>query len=110
MICVVNKRTHRGPGEYIGRPSPLGNPFVLGRDGTREEVIAKYKAWFEESCDACMLNEFENLVVKARQGDLNLVCWCAPQSCHGNVLKAAIEDLLQCERAEIAAELNANTQ
>ena len=35
-------------GEYIGRRgygregSPLGNPFVIGRDGTREQVIAKY--------------------------------------------------------------------
>ncbi|WP_129677783.1 DUF4326 domain-containing protein [Candidatus Chloroploca sp. Khr17] len=27
------------PGDhYIGRPSPLGNPFVIGRDGTRAEV------------------------------------------------------------------------
>jgi len=30
---------------YVGRPSPWGNPFVIGRDGTREEVIAKYAAW-----------------------------------------------------------------
>ena len=27
---------------YVGRPSPWGNPFVIGRDGTREEVVAKY--------------------------------------------------------------------
>ncbi len=39
-------RTRRGigsllPGQiYVGRPSPLGNPYVLGRDGNREEVIA----------------------------------------------------------------------
>lgn len=30
---------------YIGRPSILGNPFTVGRDGTREEVIAKYEDW-----------------------------------------------------------------
>ena len=30
---------------YVGRPSPLGNPFVLGRDGNREEVIAEYRHW-----------------------------------------------------------------
>ena len=28
---------------YIGRPSKWGNPFVIGKDGTREEVIAKFK-------------------------------------------------------------------
>jgi hypothetical protein len=26
---------------YVGRPSKWGNPFVIGRDGTRDEVIAK---------------------------------------------------------------------
>jgi hypothetical protein len=30
---------------YVGRPSRSGNPFVIGRDGTRDEVIAKYRAW-----------------------------------------------------------------
>lgn len=30
---------------YIGRPSKWGNPFVIGKDGTREEVIAKYAEW-----------------------------------------------------------------
>ena len=30
---------------YVGRPSKWGNPFVIGRDGTRDEVIAKYRAW-----------------------------------------------------------------
>ena len=30
---------------YIGRGSPYGNPFVIGKDGTREQVIAKYEEW-----------------------------------------------------------------
>jgi len=30
---------------YVGRPSKWGNPFAIGRDGTRDEVIAKYRAW-----------------------------------------------------------------
>jgi hypothetical protein len=29
---------------YIGRPSKWGIPFVIGRDGTREQVIKKYRA------------------------------------------------------------------
>jgi hypothetical protein len=28
---------------YVGRPSKWGNPFVIGRDGSRDEVIAKYR-------------------------------------------------------------------
>ena len=39
---------------YIGRAVPRsglkasvwGNPFVIGKDGTREEVMVKYRAWF----------------------------------------------------------------
>jgi hypothetical protein len=30
---------------YIGRPSKWGNPFVVGRDGNRLEVIKKYRLW-----------------------------------------------------------------
>jgi len=47
MIKIVNKRNYTGPGIYIGRPSPLGNPFVIGRDGDREEVIRKYREFLK---------------------------------------------------------------
>ena len=30
----------------IGRPGPWGNPFVVGRDGTRAEVVEKHRAWW----------------------------------------------------------------
>jgi hypothetical protein len=37
------------PGQaYVGRPSALGNPSVVGRDGSREEVIGKYRRWLWE--------------------------------------------------------------
>ena len=29
----------------IGRPGIFGNPFIIGRDGTREEVINKHYNW-----------------------------------------------------------------
>jgi len=28
---------------YIGRPGKWGNPFQIGRDGTREQVITRYE-------------------------------------------------------------------
>lgn len=30
----------------VGRPGPWGNPFKIGRDGTREGVVAKHREWF----------------------------------------------------------------
>ena len=42
MTCIVHcKKAHYDV--YIGRPSKWGNPFVIGRDGTRDEVIQKYE-------------------------------------------------------------------
>ncbi len=29
---------------YIGRPGKWGNPFEIGKDGNRAEVIEKYEA------------------------------------------------------------------
>jgi hypothetical protein len=49
MAKVLNARVvgrQSGPNRrYIGRPDVFGNPFVIGRDGTRAEVIAKYAQW-----------------------------------------------------------------
>ena len=98
MIRVTNKR-HGATGEYIGRPSPLGNPFVIGRDGTREEVIAKYREWLERAIspgvnDAARA-EFTRLWrLCSSQHDLNLMCWCAPSACHGDVIKEKLEEYL----------------
>jgi hypothetical protein len=54
MINVVNKKTFKGGGVYIGRPSPLGNPYTHIADRrtlaqnvvkTRDEAVAKYAEW-----------------------------------------------------------------
>src|SRR5260370_40207688 len=63
---------------YIGRPSKWGNPYVIGRDGTREQVIAKYRAW--------VLRRPELLAALPELRGKTLGCWCAPQPCHGDVL------------------------
>lgn len=64
---------------FIGRPSIWGNQFVIGRDGTREEVIAKYEAWIRRQ---------PGLIERARRELRNKVlgCYCAPMPCHGDVL------------------------
>ena len=63
---------------YIGRPGKWGNPFVIGKDGTRDEVIEKYEAWLRTQPD--LLAALPELRGKV------LGCWCAPQACHGDVL------------------------
>ncbi len=63
---------------YVGRPSKWGNPFVIGRDGTRDEVIAKYRAW--------ILGQPALLAALGALRGKNLVCWCTPERCHAEVL------------------------
>lgn len=60
---------------YIGRPSKWGNPFRIGVDGTREEVIQKYRRWVRDQP-----LPFDELRGK------NLGCYCHPHPCHGDVL------------------------
>jgi len=61
MINIVNRKSYRGEGVYIGRPSPLGNPFKIGRDGTRDEVVARYREWLwrqiQRQGDVCHLKQ-----------------------------------------------------
>ncbi len=78
---VVNKRKNLCD-VYIGRGGPWGNPFQIGQDGTRNEVIAKYRAWIT-SDDRVAVALRANL--HRLQGKV-LGCFCAPLRCHGDVL------------------------
>lgn len=94
-ITVVNKH-HNATGEYIGRGNPLGNPFPINNDigDTRSVVIAKYKVWLDQKVaddDPIVCNELNRLAHIALQGKpLNLVCFCKPQACHGDVIRAVL--------------------
>lgn len=63
---------------HIGRPSKWGNPFIIGRDGNRAEVIAKYRAWIVTQ--AHLMAALEELRGK------KLGCYCKPAACHGDIL------------------------
>ncbi len=78
---VLNKYHGKLPATaiYIGRPSKWGNPFVIGRDGSRAEVVAKYRAWV--LAQPLLMESLHEL------RDMDLVCFCAPAACHGDVLK-----------------------
>lgn len=100
MIRIVNKRIWRGEGHYVGRPTPLGNPFshLAGtlaefKVGSRDEAIDRYRVWLENEMDGdtpamrmfvFLLDEYE------RTGELTLVCWCSPLRCHGEVIREFI--------------------
>jgi hypothetical protein len=59
----------------------LGNPFVVGRDGSRQGVIAKYRRWLWARLrepDSAQERELRRLLAQAVEGELELLCWCQP--------------------------------
>lgn len=75
---VVNIRTDKCD-VYIGRPSRWGNPFKIGPDGTRSQVISKYRQWVMKT-KPFTVDDLRELRGK------RLGCYCKPQPCHGDVL------------------------
>ncbi len=88
MYKVYNKHHGDAPSNavYIGRGSKWGNPFVLGRDGDRLTVIQKYIAYILSN---------DALIEAARRElkEKDLLCFCSPKECHGDVLMAIANDL-----------------
>lgn len=76
MPRVLNRRTDDIPADavYVGRGSPWGNPYKMGRDGSRTAVINKFKLYVLEDLD-----------LEALRGR-DLVCYCAPEACHADIL------------------------
>lgn len=95
MITVVNIRDagvrdalKRGDPQFVycGRAMPRqglkgskwANPFKIGIDGDRWEVITKHRTWVQQQPKLmAALPELRGKI---------LVCWCRPDGCHCDVL------------------------
>jgi hypothetical protein len=76
---------------YVGRAaprlglpaSPFANPFRIGPDGGRTDVIERYRSWILGRPD---------LLLRLRElRGRPLACWCAPEPCHADVLAALVD-------------------
>jgi hypothetical protein len=82
MPKVYNKRTDRNiPPEAIlvDRTTQYGNPIRIQGLITRIESIAEFRVYAEER-----LKREPHWLDELRGKDV--VCWCAPLPCHGDVL------------------------
>jgi hypothetical protein len=67
----------------------LGNPFLVGRDGSRQEVIGTYRRWLWgrlQEPGSPQERELGRLLELARAGELERLCWCDPLPCHAEVV------------------------
>jgi len=76
--------------QYIGRGSPLGNPFPIKPGMSRDTVCDLYENYFYENVEA---NHVFYLELKRLHeigkiaGILKLGCFCVPNRCHGETIK-----------------------
>ena len=99
MSAVVNLRREpklREAFEYahvvnntvlVDRRTKWGNPWRPGHDGSRAEVVARYRAdlWRRIRAGEVSLEELAAL------DGCWLACWCDPEPCHAHVLARAAE-------------------
>ena len=98
---------------YIGRKnqaykleqSPLANPFIIGKHGSREQVVESYRRWLWEQVKEGMTgkpnaawDELKSLQAHAKKlmekydDCLTLTCWCKESElCHGDVIIRCLE-------------------
>jgi len=83
MARVLNRhkanQSEKAKAVYIGRGSKWGNPFMIGKDGNRAEVVAKHREWLLS----------QPLLVEQAKKELpgkDLLCFCKPLACHGDFL------------------------
>lgn len=99
QIKIVNRRKNKDDGVYVGRPTPLGNPWKHGESLTREQAIANYKNWLNVQWTAGnpkVINELNRLAdMLEKDGELTLACWCAPKSCHAEVIGKAVQNIIK---------------
>lgn len=81
-MTAVNMRYSKDYDIRVDRATRWGNPFKLGRDGNRQEVVTKYYEWLQRQVASGAIG----LRTLAALDGKRLGCWCAPRACHADVL------------------------
>ena len=81
--------------------SNFANPYKIGKDGSREEILVKYKDYIVNKLKNDKELVMELLSLKGK----NLGCWCCPERCHGEILLELI-DTYYFESASLSGNLH----
>ena len=86
---ILNRKCDAIPHDavYVGRPSRWGNPYCIGRDGDRDQVIELYRHYLWREVKAGRITRADLRSLDRH----DLVCWCAPSRCHAEVLRRAVQ-------------------
>jgi len=73
----------------IDRTTLFGNPFRIGVDGTRKEVVLKHRHWITGVFGPDVIRGYDRRKVReeiVKRPNEVFGCWCAPRACHGDSL------------------------
>jgi len=90
LTIVVNKDRDEPYDIYIGRGTIWGNPYQIGQDGDRDEVIRKFEYDFKRGFLKASENFEKN--ISTLKGKV-IACHCKPAACHGDVIAQYINSL-----------------
>jgi len=65
----------------VDRTTPFGNPFIIGPDGDRDDVISKFRVYWYAP-EQYNLRAFARVLLSGKR----IGCWCKPQACHGDII------------------------
>lgn len=77
----------------IDRRTEFGNEFIIGRDGSRADVVVKF-----ETAERARLTAHGAIARREkvrRMHGRRLFCWCAQLPCHGNVYARLAAELIE---------------
>lgn len=73
---------------HLGLPhSKFANPFKLSEDEPRGATIERYKKWLWEQIKSGKITLEDLLELENK----DVVCFCSPAPCHGDVVVAAVK-------------------
>ena len=84
---VVNIRRDKRYDIYCGRPGDWGNPYRIGRDGTRADVIRKFRRQLARMVESGRTTPEELAALSGKR----LGCYCVPEPCHALSLAEAAD-------------------
>lgn len=80
---------------YVGRGSPLGNPFPACGSFTRDDACDAYSKYIDEQMldkTSRVYKEISRIKKLIEEGhDINLQCFCTPYRCHAESIKRVLE-------------------
>jgi hypothetical protein len=112
-IEIVNVHEFKGDHVYVGRGSPLGNPFSnrssnfeTVKVSSRDEAIDQYRIWLKEQLkfNTPQTRAIAECVAKlVANKKIVLGCFCTPLRCHAEV----IAEFLAIEMDKVESEWKA---